>query len=89
MGRAPYSQGDLDRIPSVEPDTQFPDYVEVRLVWGKKYRAHHIKADEFFGYGGYGAPMSGDTVIRHIDRLRRQGAPIDLVDAPPKSKVHK
>ncbi len=80
--RKPIHQGDLDRIPSVEPDTQFPDRVEIRLVWGTKYRAHHIGADEFFGNSGYGAPLSGDVVIRHIDRMRRLGAPPDEVQAP-------
>ena len=85
----PTHQGDLDRIPSIEPDTKFPDYVEVRLVWGAKYRAHRIGPDEFFGMGGHGAPMSGDAVIRHIDRMRRQGAPIDPPADPPKSKGRK
>jgi len=71
----PTHQGDLDRAPSLEPDTKFPDYVEIRLVWGPNSRSHMIGADEFFGMSGHGAPMSGDTVIRHIDRMRRLGAP--------------
>jgi len=73
MPRQP--QGDLDRAPCIEPDTEFPDYVEIRLVWGPNSRSHIIRADEFFGWVGYGAPMSGDAVIRHIERLRRLGAP--------------
>lgn len=76
MKRAPNAnQGDLSRAPSIEPNAEFPDYVEVRLVWGKKVRSHLIRADEFFGWGAYGAPMSGDVIIMHIDRMRRQGAP--------------
>lgn len=79
MPRAP--QGDLNRAPCIEPDTEYPDYVEVRLVWassaqpGTTSRSHLIKSDEFFGWGGYGAPMSGDLIIRHIERMRKQGAP--------------
>jgi len=85
MPRPPHSQGDLDRIPSIEPDTEFPDYVEIQLVWGKKVRYQRIMADEFFGWGRYGAPMSGDAVIRHIDRMRRHGAP--EASSPPTSVV--
>ena len=68
------NQGDLDRAPCIEPDTAFPDYVEVRLVWGANSRSHMIRSDEFFGHG-YGAPMSGDLLIHHIDRMRKLGAP--------------
>ena len=73
MTRKP--QGDLERAPCIEPDTEFPDYVEMRLVWGDVGRSHMIRSDEFFGHGGYGAPMSGDLVIRHIERMRKKGAP--------------
>lgn len=54
---------------------QFPDYVEIRLVWGNKARGHKISADQFFGRGGIGAPLSGDAIIQHINRLRRMGKP--------------
>jgi hypothetical protein len=80
MPRLP-PQGDLDRAPCIEPDTGFPDYVEIRLVWASNRdssataRSYLVKADEFFGWGGHGAPMSGDLIIRHIDRLRRLGSP--------------
>ena len=73
MTRKP--QGDLERAPCIEPDTEFPDYVEIRLVWGDVGRSHMIRADEFFGWEGHGAPMSGDMIIQHIDRMRRRGAP--------------
>ena len=71
----PSPQCDLDRAPCIEPDTDFPDYVEIRLVWGATARSQLIRSDEFFGYGGHGAPMTGDLVIRHIERMRKMGAP--------------
>lgn len=68
-------KSDLSRSPSADTDREFPDYVVIRLVWGKKERGHIISAEEFFGSNGVGAPISGDAVIAHINRLRRMGRP--------------
>ena len=65
----------LSRTPQADADNDYPDYVEVRLVYGKKSRSHQISSDEFFGRGAVGAPISGDAVIAHINRLRRMGRP--------------
>jgi len=34
-------------------------------------RSIEISADEFFGRGGHGAPMSGEQLIFKINQLRR------------------
>jgi hypothetical protein len=65
----------LERVPSRDSDTEYPDLVEIRLIYGKKARSHLIGANEFFGRGGIGAPISGDALIAHINRLRRMGKP--------------
>jgi hypothetical protein len=38
-----------------------------------KRRSVEIPADQFFGYGAHGAPMSGDVLIAIIHQLRKQG----------------
>jgi len=73
-------QGDLARAVSHDPDHDFPDVVELRVIWNtrggeSRERTIQISADQFFGRGGFGAPMSGDYVVQTIERLRRQGAP--------------
>jgi hypothetical protein len=68
-------QSDLSRAPGADPDMEFPDHVELRLVWGKKHRAHQISAQEFFGRGGYGAPIPAEALVQHINRLRKLGRP--------------
>lgn len=70
-----YSRSDTERAAAVEYDMEFPDYVEIRLVWGNKARVHKVRADEFFGRGTYGAPMPAEAFVNHINRMRRQGAP--------------
>lgn len=72
-------QGDLSRTITHEPDTSYPDVVEIRLIWNvrgrQQVRTHEIKADEFFGRGQFGAPLPGESLISAIDRMRRQGPP--------------
>lgn len=70
--------GDLARAIVHEPSDEWPDYIEIRAYWGPpngKHRGRHkstlISADEFFGRGGYGAPMTGDQLINRIERLRK------------------
>lgn len=80
-------QGDLARTVSHEPDQEFPDRVELRVIWNDpsglpRDRVMTISADQFFGHGAFGAPMSGDYLVQTIERMRRQGAPT----VPPKRK---
>lgn len=65
----------LSRTPQSDADLGYPDHVEICLVYGMKTRTYIIQSDEFFGRGGIGAPISGDAVIAHINRLRRMGRP--------------
>jgi len=68
-------KSDTSRAPSSDSDNEYPDHVEIRLVYGKKSRTYQISSQEFFGRNGIGAPISGDAVIAHINRLRRMGRP--------------
>ena len=70
-------QGDLARCKVSEPSEEWPEMIEVVAYWGHnkgrrgKRRAIQISADEFFGRGGFGAPISGDQLIGMVERLRR------------------
>ena len=69
-------QGDLSRVISHEPDTEWPTMIEVVAYFGAegrkgKRRSIEISADEFFGRGKYGAPLSGDRLVQMIHHLRR------------------
>lgn len=72
-------QGDLARAVSHDPDETWPSVIEVVAYWSKdgsrkgRRRSIEIDAAQFFGRSGYGAPMSGETLIGMVDRLRRQG----------------
>ncbi len=68
--------GDLAKTRTHESDESWPTMIEIVAYWGDKgrkgkRRSVEISADAFFGRKGYGAPMSGDQVIRMIDNLRR------------------
>lgn len=69
-------QGDLARVKSQEPEDVWPTMIEVVAYWGEgrrgKRRSLEIPADQFFGRGQYGAPLSGDQLIGMVERLRRQ-----------------
>lgn len=71
--------GDLAKATTHEPDVSFPQEVQLRLVWkvdGRAYvRTMRITSDEFFGHGAYGAPISGDAIVQHIERMRKKGPP--------------
>lgn len=68
--------GDLARCITHEQDDTWPTMIEVVAYWGEgrrgKRRSITISADEFFGRKGFGAPMSGEAIIRRIDELRRR-----------------
>lgn len=68
--------GDLARVKSTESNDAWPSIIEIVAYWGphgRKGRRRSIKipADQFFGRGSYGAPLSGDQIIHIIDRLRK------------------
>jgi hypothetical protein len=67
--------GDLARAITHELNDSWPVSIEIVAYFGenkRKRKAVTISADEFFGRGGYGAPMSGDQIIGIIHRLRLQ-----------------
>lgn len=71
---------DLSRTTSHEADTEWPAEVKISVKWkGDKghmlVRSETISADQFFGRGQFGAPMSGEYVIGMIERMRRAGRP--------------
>lgn len=68
--------GDLARCTTHEADDTWPTLIEVVAYFGNdgrrgKRRSIEISADEFFGRGGYGAPISGDQLIFKINQLRK------------------
>lgn len=68
--------GELSRAPVHEVDEPWPELVEIVCYWGpgrKKRRSIEISADQFFGLGGHGAPLSGDELIAMVNNLRRYG----------------
>lgn len=68
-------QGDLARAVNHEMNDDWPHSIEIVAYYGKDRRGTTrrvvIEADEFFGRGGYSAPLSGDQLIRIIDKLRK------------------
>lgn len=68
-------QGDLSRATTHEADDSWPTMIEIVAYWGEgrkgKRRSLEISADQFFGRGSHGAPITGDQLIGMVDRLRR------------------
>lgn len=69
--------GDLARCQTQEIDDSWPVMLEIVAYFGKEGRkgrrvSVEIDPDQFYGRKGYGAPMSGDQVIRMINDLRRK-----------------
>lgn len=75
----PEPSGELARVKTVEADESWPTIVEVTAYWSKdgsrrgRRRSVEIPADQFFGSGAYGAPLSGDQLIAMVQQLRRLG----------------
>lgn len=73
----PLNSGDLARAITHDPDESWPTIIEIVAYWSKdgnrrgRRRSVEIDADQFFGHGAFGAPMSGDQIIGMIDKLRR------------------
>jgi hypothetical protein len=74
---AGHLQGDLARVQAHEASDEWPTMIEIVAYWGDgrkgRRRSIEISADQFFGRGGYGAPMQAETLFAMIERLRRQG----------------
>ena len=71
---------DLARSTQHERSFEWPESVKIQVKWVDKagrpaVRTHEISADEFFGHGSHGAPLSGEHLIQAIERMRRQGPP--------------
>jgi len=65
---------DLSRAKSHDPEEDWPTLIEVVAYFGegrKKRKSIEVPADQFFGRGRYGAPMSGEQLIGMINRLRK------------------
>lgn len=69
--------GDLARAVTHDPNDEWPTMIEVVAYWGEgrrgRRRSVQISADEFFGRGGFGAPITGDRLIGMVEKLRRDG----------------
>lgn len=71
--------GDLARVVSIESEDEWPTLIEIVAYFGPegrkgKSRRIEITADQFFGTGRYGAPLSGDQLVGMIHQLRKQHA---------------
>jgi hypothetical protein len=69
-------QGALATAKTHEANYDWPTLIEIVAYFGPegrkgKRRSVEIGADEFFGRGVYGAPMSGSQLITMVERLRR------------------
>ncbi len=68
--------GDLARAVTHDPSDEWPTYLEIVAYWGegrRRRRSVEINADQFFGRGQFGAPMSGEQLIGMVEKLRKQG----------------
>ena len=68
--------GDLAKVRTIESNEEWPSLIEIVAYFGEggrkgKRRSVEISAARFFGRKGFGAPLTGDQVIRMIDQLRR------------------
>lgn len=67
--------GDLARVFSQEAEERWPTSIEIVAYYGegkrRKRKSIQISADQFFGRGVYGAPLSGDQLIGMVHRLRK------------------
>jgi hypothetical protein len=71
--------GDLSRVKTHDPSSDWPARIEIAAYWFKGHgkrplrRSIQIDADQFFGHGAFGAPMSGEQLIGIVEKLRKQG----------------
>ncbi len=74
-------QSDLARSVQHEQDRVWPHAVKIAVHWMDEkgriiVRSEVISAPQFFGEGGFGAPMEGASIIALIERMRREGPPV-------------
>ena len=66
--------GDLSRAITHEPSEDWPSSIEIVAYFGENRRGKSVRvvipADQYFGRGEYGAPMTGDQLIHIINRMR-------------------
>jgi hypothetical protein len=70
-------EGSLSTAKCHESNDDWPTLIEIVAYFGEggrkgKRRSIEISADEFFGRGQYGAPLSGSRLIGMVERLRRE-----------------
>ncbi len=71
--------GDLARVVTHDPNDDWPSQIEIVAYWTKGHgrrgrrRSIQIDANQFFGRGQFGAPMSGEQLIGMVEKLRKQG----------------
>jgi hypothetical protein len=67
--------GELSRSVCHEANDDYPSLIEIVAYFGVgrkgKRRSIEISADEFFGRGAYGAPVTGDRLIGMVEKLRK------------------
>lgn len=62
---------DLSRAKTNEREQDWPDDLRIVAKWGQKTRTVVLTADEFFGRGIHGAPMTADSLFHRINTLRK------------------
>jgi hypothetical protein len=70
--------GDLSRTVTHDPDETWPVSLEIVAYFGEKRRKRRsveVNADQFFGRNGFGAPMSAESLLMIINRLRIAPSP--------------
>jgi len=73
-------KSDTERSIQHDPNMDWPESVHIQLCWRGNNGSiltstESISADQFFGRGAYGAPLSGEYLIQAIERMRRAGPP--------------
>lgn len=61
----------MTRVRASERDQSWPDKIVISAHFGKKTKSIEIGRDEFFGFGQFGAPISGQALIFKIEQLRK------------------
>lgn len=59
-----------------EPDQSWPQSLGIHARWPNGMVSYiMISADQFFGLGQYGAPLSGDAIVGSIKNMLAAGEP--------------
>jgi hypothetical protein len=69
-------QGALATAKCHEASDEWPTLIEIVAYFGTdgrkgRRRSIEIPADQWFGRGAYGAPLSGNALIGMVERLRK------------------